>query len=681
LAEEALRQSEERFRLITETIDEVFWIADVEKENLAYVSPAFERVWGRSSLKLYEDRNTFREAIHPEDFERLLEAIKIQKTGKPYDCEYRIIRPDGSIRQIWDRGYPIQDESGRVRTYVGVAQDVTAWKNAEKALKKSTDYLNQIINCIGDPVFVKDRQHRFVLTNDASCAHMGMKREDMLGKELDHFMLKKDVIDSIFKQEEQVFKTGNPDISIEDLSTHNGRRYTVMAHKTLLTDSDGNQQIVGVLRDITEAKRFEDALRESEASLASVVSAAQDGIIMLDEEGLVMLFSPAAERITGYPAAEIIGTNFHNRLVPSELQKVHAPAFAAWRQTGQGNVIGKTREVPCLRKDKTEISVELSLSSVQRKGRWMAIGIIRDVTERKRSQTERDQMEVQLRQAQKLEAVGQLAAGIAHEINTPTQYVSDNTRFLSASFDDLTKVMNHFNSLLKANRDGKVDSKLLDEIEAAVVAADLDYLIQETPKALSQSLEGLNRITTIVRAMKEFSHPGGEEKQSIDLNHAIQNTLTVCRNEWKYVAEMALDLDPKLPSISCLPGDINQVILNLVVNAAHAITEANNGGEQGKGIIGVATRLDENWAEIRISDTGTGIPEKNRAKIFTPFFTTKEVGKGTGQGLAISHSVIVGKHGGTLDFETEVGKGTTFIIRLPLSSPNPIPDASVKSVQ
>ena len=166
--------------------------------------------------------------------------------------------------------------------------------------------------------------------------------------------------------------------------------------------------------------------------------------------------------------------------------------------------------------------------------------------------------------------------------------------------------------------------------------------------------------------MKEFSHPGKNEKTSIDLNKAIESTTTVARNEWKYVADMVTRFDPELPFVPCLPGEFNQVILNMIINATHAIAERGN-GPAGKGTITISTHAQGQFAEIRISDTGAGIPENIRTKIFDPFFTTKEVGKGTGQGLAISRSVIVDKHGGSIHFETEVGQGTTFIIKLPLS--------------
>lgn len=278
--------------------------------------------------------------------------------------------------------------------------------------------------------------------------------------------------------------------------------------------------------------------------------------------------------------------------------------------------------------------------------------------------TERTAMEVQLRQAQKLESVGQLAAGIAHEINTPTQYIGDNVRFLKDSFNDLTGVLGGCERLFTGG-DFAPSSEAVQQITAAVKTADIPFLLEEIPKAVDQAIDGVTRISTIVAAMKEFSHPDTKDKVPLDLNHAIQSTITVARSEWKYVADLKTDFDPSLPPIICLPGEFNQVILNLIVNATHAIAAAAANGGPAKGTITVRTRNLDNWAEISIQDTGTGIPEKVRPRIFDPFFTTKEIGKGTGQGLAIARSVVMDKHNGTIDFETEEGKGTTFIVRLP----------------
>jgi signal transduction histidine kinase len=238
-------------------------------------------------------------------------------------------------------------------------------------------------------------------------------------------------------------------------------------------------------------------------------------------------------------------------------------------------------------------------------------------------------------------------------------------RFLKDAFLDLKNLMASYERLLLAAQDSTLTVNTIQEISAAVEHADAGYLLDEIPKAIDQSLEGVTRVSTLVSAMKEFSHPGTKEKVLVDLNHAINSTITVARNEWKYVADMETDFDPSLPLIPCHAGEFNQVILNLIVNAAHTIAEVVRDGGPEKGKIKIQTRNCQVWAEIRVQDTGSGIPEGIRTRIFDPFFTTKEIGKGTGQGLSIARSVVVDKHGGTIHFETETGKGTTFIIRLP----------------
>jgi PAS domain S-box-containing protein len=289
------------------------------------------------------------------------------------------------------------------------------------------------------------------------------------------------------------------------------------------------------------------------------------------------------------------------------------------------------------------------------------VGISADITERKR-------LHEQLLQAQKLESVGQLAAGIAHEINTPVQYIGDNVRFLQDTFAELAALHIGYARLLAAVRTMEVTPQILEEIATMVEKADVEYLLEEIPKAIEQTLEGVSRVSTLVSAMKEFSHPGTGEKVPLNLNHAIESTVTVSRNEWKYVANMKMELDPTLPLVSCLPGEFNQVVLNVIVNAAHAIADFAESGGPKMGLITIQTRSLPAWVEVRIQDTGGGIPEKVRQRIFDPFFTTKEIGKGTGQGLAIARSVVVDKHQGTIDFETEEGHGTSFIIRLPCAA-------------
>ncbi len=285
----------------------------------------------------------------------------------------------------------------------------------------------------------------------------------------------------------------------------------------------------------------------------------------------------------------------------------------------------------------------------------------------RREIVERKLLERELAHAQKMEAVGHMASGIAHEINTPIQYVGNNTQFLKDGFAEINRLPDAVEKMLQAVKENTVTDKLIAEVENTIKASEIEYLRDEIPKSIDQSLEGIGRVASIVRAMREFSHPDGRKKEPMDLNHAIENTLIVSRNEWKYVAEVVTDFNPELPPVLCLPGDLNQAVLNVVVNAAQAIAEVvGRDGSGGKGTITICTRRVGDTAEIRIEDTGPGIPENIRSKVFDPFFTTKEVGRGTGQGLAITYSVVTKKHGGTITFETEPGRGTTFIIRLPI---------------
>ena len=262
--------------------------------------------------------------------------------------------------------------------------------------------------------------------------------------------------------------------------------------------------------------------------------------------------------------------------------------------------------------------------------------------------TSRRILEAQLSQAQKLESIGQLAAGVAHELNTPIQYVGDNTRFLQESFAEIFGILESCQRFLKESETGPISADLMAHMRNALNSVDIEYLSEEIPLAIRQSLEGIEQVTNIVQAMRQFSHPGVAEKTYVDINKTLESTVTVARNEWKYVAEVEMNLDPDLPLVLCMPGEINQVFLNILINAAHAIADTVADDSNSKGNITIATRRDGDRVEIRISDTGTGISEEVQSRIFDPFFTTKDVDKGTGQGLAISHNVVAEKHGGSI---------------------------------
>lgn len=276
--------------------------------------------------------------------------------------------------------------------------------------------------------------------------------------------------------------------------------------------------------------------------------------------------------------------------------------------------------------------------------------VIRDITAQKRQRE-------QGLQSQKLEAIGQLAAGIAHEINTPLQFVGDNLHFLVEATDAFLQALERYRA--------STSEECAPMLKAMESSLDIEYMTEHVRPAFSGAIDGVQRVSVIVQAMKAFSHPGAAEKRPEDLNHAIETTITLSTNVWKYVADIERDFAEDLPKVDCVVGEVNQVFLNLITNAAHAIGDVV--GQSGtKGKIVIATRIDGDVAEIRISDSGRGIPNAVRGRIFEPFFTTKPVGQGTGQGLPLARAIVV-QHRGTLDFETREGHGTTFVVRLPIA--------------
>jgi PAS domain S-box-containing protein len=395
------------------------------------------------------------------------------------------------------------------------------------------------------------------------------------------------------------------------------------------------------------------ALREAEQLLASLPTI----LIGLSQDLRITRWNLMAGKVLAHPAEDVCGKPIEAVKILWDWDRVR---LGLERCRADGMSV-RLDDLSFVRANGKEGVLGLSINPLIRDGdAFQGFTIIgADITERK-------MLEKQLAQAQKLRSIGQLASGIAHEINTPTQYVGDNIRFLKEAFEDIIGVLRGDEELLAAARGGCVSAELVRRLQDGREQADLDYLVSEVPVAIQHTLEGVERISKIVRAMKDFAHPGREEKASADLNQIIDTTVTVARNEWKYVADMRTDLDRGLPPVLCHPAEIGQVILNMVINAAHAIEDVVKQGRASKGVITIVTRRREGWAEIQIGDTGSGIPEGIRHRIFDPFFTTKEIGRGTGQGLAICYPVIVEKHGGRISFESEVGRGTTFTIGLPL---------------
>jgi two-component system, NtrC family, sensor kinase len=393
------------------------------------------------------------------------------------------------------------------------------------------------------------------------------------------------------------------------------------------------------------------------AKLKTIMDNLRIGVLLVDQE--LQLVELNQQMIRWFPDADPSQkrTCYHTFFGPQQQRPCEDCPMVATLQKGE--TVEITRQIETVQGERDFRIVTSPIHDTM--GNVVAgIALYDDITDK-------IVLEQELRQAQKIEAIGQLAAGIAHEINTPIQYVGDNLVFLKDAFSDISQVLDAYHNLYTTVKAGTaVPEEIIKAVEEAVVTADLEYLTEEIPTTVDQGLEGVHRIEKIVRSMKEFSHPGTDEKTNADINAILESTLTICRNQWKYVAELETDLQADLPLVSCLSGEISQVFLNLIVNAAHAIGDATQNGLKGLGKITITTREKEGGVRIRIGDTGGGVPEAIQDRIFDQFFTTKERGKGTGQGLAIARRVIEDSHAGSISFETEPGKGTTFIIELPL---------------
>jgi PAS domain S-box-containing protein len=556
-------------------------------------------------------------------------------------------------------------------------------------LKNCEKILSTLINTIPNPAFVRNADGVFVDCNAAFAdTILGMACESIVGRSVYDLsgIIPQALSDVCTENDKNLLSNPGSQTTEIAITCADGVKRDFLLSRSTFSDHDGDiAGIISVLLDLTDKNRAEKLLKDRTAELLKsaeelkrqikkrkkakrtvkqahheiehLISSLPTILIGLSLENEIIHWNTVAEKVFATPASDALGLTLNQCGLTWD-----------WDKISDG--IAKSQAEGCnVRVDnihyRNEVGEEryLGLTITPFKGQESSIlGLTiigADITDRVK-------FEAQLHQSQKMEAIGQLAAGIAHEINTPTQFVGDNTRFLQDAFGDLIEACSLYKESIKAAESGTLNAEGIKDLEKRVAELDIAYLEEEVPQAIMQTLKGIDRITHIVQAMKIFAHPGGAEKEPIDINKEIEKTITITRNEWKYVAELITDFDAALPAVECHRAEFNQVILNLIVNAAHAIADANGDKSSERGTIKISSALAGSWAEIRISDTGPGIPEEIRHRVFDLFFTTKEPGRGTGQGLAIAHSVIVDKHGGKIEIETEENRGTTFVIRLPV---------------
>lgn len=579
---------------------------------------------------------------------RFTEQVRLLH-GQPHEQSFdELALIDGRIVERYSVPQRIGDEIvGRVWSF----RDVT---ERERAIAQGKTLTERFKSAFGDApigMAILAPDGRWTEVNRAMCELLGREPEELVGTSPEHLIHPGD--HALMRVAHEQLRSGQERVvRVEKRFVHrSGRLVWALLTSTILGEDLGAPFIISHVLDITEQRAAAESLRRQ----ALVFETITEGVIVTDLDGRIVDVNPAVQAMFGYGREELIGQSpslWQRNDASATLQTINDALRATREWSGEYGFVAKDGRMGI---------VESTISTLRDAtgAPINSIGVTRDITERR-------EMDRQLLQAQKLEAIGSLAAGVAHEINTPTQFVGDNVQFIGDGLEALAGVVGEARALAECARAHADLAHAVAAFDRAALDAEVDYLLAELPRAALQSREGCNRISDIVKAMKGFTHPGGAQRQLVDLNAAVRDTITVCRNEWRYVATMTMDFDEQMPPVSCLPGELQQVVLNLVVNAAHAVSDAR--GDSGAlGNLSVSTHRDGAWAEIRVRDDGCGIPEEIAGKVFDPFFTTKAVGMGSGQGLSIGHATIVGKHHGMLTFESADGQGTTFVIRIPLN--------------
>jgi PAS domain S-box-containing protein len=560
---EALRQSEERFREILGTSDRLFFVRSASSGQFLYVSPAYEKIWGRSCESLYENPQLWMEALHPDDRQLVLDCLHRQFQGNPVKREYRIIRDDGCIRWITADISVVRDEAGQPLRFVGVAEDISDRKQVEEALRKSEDRNRALLNAIPDLIIRMAKDGTYLDFWPAKNFDTVVSGSDFIGKSI-YEIMPPEVSQERMHYVEQALATETTQ-TYEFQLVKDGSIYEQEARIVVC----GDDEVLVIVRDITARKHAEEALRHSEAR---------------------------------------------------ERERAQA--------------------------------LKLTLQELQR-------------------------TQAQLIQSEKMSSLGQMIAGIAHEINNPISFIYGNLTPARHYFQDLL-------SLLVLYQETYPHPKL--EIQQRASEIELDFLLEDWQKLIDSMEVGADRICEIVRSLRNFSRLDEKELKPVDIHEGIDNTLLILQHRLRAEGnsgEIKVIKDyGQLPLVICYASQLNQVFMNLLSNAIDALKQEPGSRSHKSGVIPTITihtdvrerkkspTLNSPSIIVRIADNGSGMSAEVQQKIFDPFFTTKPIGSGTGLGLSICYQIVVEKHKGHISCASTLGQGTEFIVEIPVRQTN-----------
>ncbi|MGA8181409.1 MAG: PAS domain S-box protein [Desulfobacterales bacterium] len=661
-SQKVLQKSEQKYRLLINSIPG-FVYKGYKDWSVDFINNKFGELTGYDK-ELFDDRTLkWSGIISNEDRENATQVVKrALKKDNAYVREFKIKTKAGKILFLQDRGQVVHNENNKIEYFSGIFFDITEQKLAQERIRQQEHYYRSILKNMHDNILVVDKNYQVTDVNDTFLSVHNLSRKETLGRKCYDVIHGYDEPCHRYGTDcklKEVFKTGEPRQRLHKFSLKDGSSLWMDINVSPLKDEKNKvTHIIESARDVTEQKKIEEALWQSEEKYRLLVNNAGDAILIAQDEK-IKFSNPKTQEITGYSFEEQVKVPMADFVHPEDRDLV----LEAYTRRLKGHNPFDMFPFRIIHKSGKEFWVQVNATSITWEGRPAALTFLRDISELKQAEEEKKRIEAQLLQSEKMASIGQLAAGVAHEINNPTGFVSSNLKTLFDYIKDISNLSKEYRKLVAKLKQGSDNagvfgiSDQLKHIAALEEEADMDFVLKDIIELIEESKGGIERIKKIVRDLKDFAHPGEDKPKFANINENMDSTVNVVWNELKYKAAVAKDYGD-LPQVQCYPQLLNQVFMNLLVNAAQSIKE--------HGEIKIKTQANNGYVEIKVSDTGSGIPEKNLPKIFDPFFTTKEVGKGTGLGLNVAYNIIE-KHHGKIDVTSTVGKGTTFTVRIPVA--------------
>lgn len=650
--EEALDKQSQLLQSILDNMSEAIVVADADGQIVLF-NPLAERIFGprllQGDYELYQTDRTTRIGEFP-----VVRCVR----GESFDGAEFFVRHEEAPSGLWISvaGRPLRERAGANKGGVLVCNDITKHKRVEKELRDSQALYESLVQSLPQNIFRKDRSGHITFCNQRYCASLKLTLQDLLGK-TDFDLFPEELARKYVRDDQHIMQTGQTIDSIEPYHRSDGRQvYFHVVTGPVFNAENEIAGVQGIFWDVTQEVLAREAVATSEKRYRQLTEATMDGIVVIDPAGNIALFNPAAERMFGFSADEVLNAPAR-MLIPEGFQGLHAQGVAKYLEARLPEIVGKPQEFKGRRKNGSDFPIEIVLSPITDPGDGSQSGprtvqilaAIRDLTER-------NKMRAVLVQNEKLASIGLLSAGVAHEINNPLAFVANNLVVLERDCAGMLDLVELYGSA-----GAPADPACAAKIQAAIDTVDLPYVKANMARILTRTREGIDRVARIVQGLRGMARADTPRRQDTRIPDLVNSSLEILHGKFKGLGVVVDQRHDAQLVVSCVPTQLSQVVLNLLVNAFQAIEAC----KRQNGRIEVRTERRGTELLLEIKDNGSGINAEHMARLFDPFFTTKDVGEGTGLGLSISHH-IVSAHGGKIEVESSPGVGTCFRVYLPL---------------